>query len=195
MFSTGESPYGIPYVQWTEKWWQWVANFTKATDPNDSYTSEKCSINQNISGNVWFLSMPPPEMSAYERTCKIPRHMSILLPANTGECDTGDSSSPITCAKQGDEGARITVYLDGAKYDYDVVKDRITSNLFSLTWTDNNIFDAPAGTVKGAVDGYFIFLKPMTPGNHTLSYDADVLPPNNPNMGYHQQGIYHLEIE
>jgi len=184
----------VPYPQWMQKWWSWIANFTKTNNPNDHYAPEKCHINQNYSESVWFLSVPSPEESSWQRTCNIPKPLAILFPIVTGECDTGDADAPLDCAKRGDEGSRITVSIDGNKFSYDITKDRSTSGLFNITWAKDNFFEAKPGTFQGAVDGYFLFLKPLSSGNHTISFESDVLPPNNPAEGYHQKGEYILNI-
>jgi hypothetical protein len=194
LFSTKESPYRLPYVQWMQKWWSWIANFTHSNNPNDHYTPEKCQINQIYSENVWFLSIPSPEESSWQRTCNVPKQLAVLLPIVTGECDTGDTNAPLDCAKRGDEGARITVSIDGNKFNYDMIDDRSTSGLFNISWTKDNFFESKPGVFQGAVDGYFLFLKPLSPGNHEVSFEADVLPPNNPEEGYHQKGTYFLNI-
>jgi len=194
LFSTNESPYGISYPQWMQKWWSWIANFTKANNPNDHYTQDKCQINQNLGEKVWFLTVPPPEESSWQRICHIPKSMAILWPIVTGECDTGDTNVPLDCAKRGDEGARIQVFIDGIKFNYDAIKDRSTSGLFNITWIKDNFFESKPGVFQGAVDGYFLFLKPLPIGNHTISFESDVLPPSNPEEGYHQKGEYILTI-
>ena len=49
------------------------------------------------------------------------------------------------------------------------------------------------GTYKAVTDGYFLFLKPLSEGNHTLYYQAATNPPN-PNV-YAQTVKYHLNVK
>lgn len=194
LYTTNESPYGTPYVQWMQKWWQWIANFTKSNDPNKDYQPAKCHINQNYSGSVWFLTQPAPENTNWERTCDIPKSMAILWPVVSGQCDTSETPSTLDCAKRGDEGAQILVSIDGNRFEYDMVNDRATSDLFNITWVKDNFFDSKPGLFQGNVDGYFIFLKPLPLGKHVVSFESDVHPPNNPEMGFTQKGTYILNV-
>ena len=58
----------------------------------------------------------------------------------------------------------------------------------------DNIFDLPAGTYRGIVDGFFVFLKPLSVGNHELQIKTSVTNPTNPSYNYASEGIYKLKI-
>jgi hypothetical protein len=49
------------------------------------------------------------------------------------------------------------------------------------------------GTYKGIAEGYYLFLKPLETGNHTLYYEAGTSEPN-PNQ-YIQSVTYHLIVK
>ena len=87
LYTINESPYGTSYLHWMQKWWQWIAIFTIFNDPTKDYP-EKCHINQNYSGDVWFLTQPAPEETNWERNYNIPKSMAIIWSLVSGECDT-----------------------------------------------------------------------------------------------------------
>jgi hypothetical protein len=45
---------------------------------------------------------------------------------------------------------------------------RVMSPIFEFTFPEDNVVGAKAGASKGISDGYWIFLKPLNPGKHTV---------------------------
>ena len=90
----------------------------------------------------------------------------------------------IQSAKSGNDYGAITVKLDGTKLDFNEdPKFRAVSNFFNITLPEHNIWEEKEvpGTYKGVSEGYNLFLKPLSAGNHTLYYEAATNPPN-PNV-------------
>ena len=64
-----------------------------------------------------------------------------------------------------------------------------------MTFSDNNIpqffgFDVPAGTYSPFVgDGFYLMLKPLTPGQHTLRFHGSV-----PAASFTVDIVYHLTV-
>lgn len=67
-----------------------------------------------------------PEETNWERTCNIPESMAIFWPLISGECDISQTPNALECAKRGDEGAIIAFSIDGNKFRYVIVDDRVT---------------------------------------------------------------------
>jgi hypothetical protein len=44
------------------------------------------------------------------------------------------------------------------------------SSLFNITMPQVNRYEADAGVYPAVVDGYYLILKPLPPGEHTLTY-------------------------
>ena len=65
---------------------------------------------------------------------------------------------------EGDEGAVMTVTIDGTELK-DLEKYRVQTDPFDLTIPKNNVFSAPPGHTKAVADGFYTFLKPLSPGN------------------------------
>ena len=53
-FSIDSKPYGVSYLQWAAKWWQWLLSIPSDTNPAADKTGINCGINQK--GPVWFLA-------------------------------------------------------------------------------------------------------------------------------------------
>jgi hypothetical protein len=48
-------------------------------------------------------------------------------------------------------------------------KFRVQSPPFNFSYPPNNIFGAQEGPTRGVGDGYWIFMRPVQPGKHTIS--------------------------
>lgn len=51
------------------------------------------------------------------------------------------------------------------------------------------------GTFLALSEGYSVFLKPLKPGNHTLTYEVSVINPINPVNDYIQKTNYNLNVK
>jgi hypothetical protein len=196
IYSKESSPFGVPYSQWIQRWWQWNIGTPSSDHPRDNYTSQKCTNNQN--GPVWFL--PDILTGKEERTCTIPAGKAILVPLLTGECNN-DPSQPFMnddglrkCALEGDEFGVLNATLDGQQIQ-NLNQYRTQAGFFNVTVVNDNIFDMTPGTFKGYADGFFVFLEPPSPGKHDLRLSTSVLNPTTPSYNYAAEVVYHLDIK
>jgi hypothetical protein len=194
VYSKESAPFGVPYKDWIARWWQWDVGIPSSQHPRDNYTAEKCTVNQN--GSVWFL---PDILTGKEnRPCTIPEGKAIMVPLLTGECDTSDPASQSDadirqCSTAGDEYGAISATLDGQKIE-NLDSYRTATDFFNITIAKDNIFDIPAGTYRGAADGFFAFLKPLSVGDHELHIKTSVTNPTSPSYNYASEAIYDLKI-
>ena len=194
VYSKDSTPFGVPYKDWITRWWQWDVGIPSSQHPRDHYTAEKCTVNQK--GSVWFL--PDILTGKEERPCTIPEGKAILVPLLTGMCDSSESPSQSDadlrqCSTAGDEYSAISATLDGQKIE-NLDSYRTATNFFNITYVKDNIFDTSAGTYRGVADGFFVFLKPLSAGNHNLHIKTSVTNPTTPSYNYASEGIYHLKI-
>ena len=195
IYSTNSAPYGIPYQQWTARFWQWLFSFSADQHPRENYTPEKCANGQH--GPVWFLDAPLS--GKQERTCTIPAGKSILAAVLNGQCDTGDSSLRTDedvrkCATEGNDYGVISGTLDGVEIK-NLDQYRIDSGFYNITHAAGNIYGLPAGgPYKAFTNGYFVFLEPPSPGKHDLHLSVSVANPINPQYNYAAEWTYHLII-
>jgi hypothetical protein len=43
IYSTDSAPHGVPYQQWTARFWQWLFSLPAEQHPRENYTPEKCA--------------------------------------------------------------------------------------------------------------------------------------------------------
>ena len=192
IYSTNSAPYGIPYQQWAEKWWQWNFNVPTAQHPRENFSPAKCANGQH--GPVWFLA--DSLSGTAERTCTIPAGKSILAGVLTGECDAGDPTlhndqDIRQCATEGNDYGVIGATLDGVRLR-NLDQYRIDSGFYNLTVPAGNIFKEKPGTYRAFTNGFFVFLQPMSRGTHDLHLTVSVTNPVKPQYNYASDWTYHL---
>ncbi|MGN6347010.1 MAG: hypothetical protein ACTHME_04835 [Candidatus Nitrosocosmicus sp.] len=172
VFDSESKPYGIPYAEWTSKWWQWAYSVPQNINPAYDNTGKYCSESQ--SGPVWFLT------SAYkhsvDRFCSIPSGKSILLTILNSECSFAEFPNLKTenqlrqCAKQMQNSVvSLQASVNGTNI-LGLDKFRIQSPLFNFILPKNNILGLAPQTTTAVSDGNWVFLKPLPIGKYTISF-------------------------
>jgi hypothetical protein len=184
IFPPNARPYGKSIGEWTSLWWEWF--FGADACEEFVYPDETGAlVGNNQSGPVYFLVGSP--VPGTERSVTIPQGKAILVPLiNTlwvlcpGE-DTGGLSVEEYLSNGAaefiDTGDNFSVTLDGQTIS-DLDNYRFTYGLFDfqanqtlaeclgLCWDES---------LPGWVDGYWVMLKPLSPGEHTLQFHGEAL--------------------
>jgi hypothetical protein len=194
-FFKDESPFGLPYDLWVASWWNW--NGKIAVDPVTQkfvgLQQNGCLVNKE---NSVVMLVDTAAKGQWNQKCKISHNEGILIPIWTGECDwnsEGYNNKPhkelLDCARGFDLGkVSGQVIVDGKRVALLDVVDlnktinamenvpEINTRLFNLTYNDNNhlVGTNPTGTYPTAAHGWFVFLKPLSTGNHTIYYQNSV---------------------
>jgi len=191
VFQKDEMPFGKPYEDWVHDWWRWDAAIP--SDPVTTFAGLKedgCFINKT--GPVAML-MDPSVGGKHHQICEISPNQGILISAWSGECDgsvKGYENSSFKelskCARDLDLGkVTVNAWVDNKSIAQVKAEDYKTINLinaselyskgFNITIPANSnlAVDYP-GTHLGAAHGWYIFLKPLPVGEHTVSYVNDV---------------------
>jgi hypothetical protein len=191
LYAPDSKPFGRTYAEWTIKWWQWILSIAKTENPLVDENGESCAINQN--GPVWFLAgtLKGPA----ERSCAIPADKAILFPvinfeASVAEGDgTKDEELAVRAKFEMDQITNIRAMLSGTNVN-ELKQYRIQSPPFNVTLPSDNVLGLPAQTTKMISEGYWLFLKPLEPGNYDLHSFGSCL------AGRIEIGVsYHLTIE
>ncbi len=195
LYSTNSAPYGIPYQQWAQKWWQWSFSIPKEDHPRENNTVSNCVREQH--GPVWFLA--DSLSGTVERTCTIPAGKSIMVGLLTGECDKSDPTlqsdqAVRQCATEGNDYGVIGATLDGVKLQ-NLDQNRIDSGFYSLTIPADNIYKEKPGTYKAFTNGFFAFLRQLPPGTHDLHLTVSVTNPIKTQYNYAADWTYHLIVK
>jgi hypothetical protein len=169
LFAPDSMPFGRTYAEWTAKWWQWALSISKTENPLIDQNGKNCSNSQ--SGPVWFLA---GTLNGYaERTCIIPADRAILFPiinveASVAEGDGSTEEELSACVMaEMDQITQMQAGISGISLD-NLKHYRIQSPLFSVTLPANNVLGLSAQTTKMMSEGYWLFLKPLKPGNYHL---------------------------
>lgn len=194
---------GKSYAEWTAEWWRWVAGIPCATNPIGDPTGANAGINQ--SGPVYFLA--GTSGGAVTRNVTIPHGKKILFPIINLLVDypcpdpnfepaPGQSLEDFLTSSAGelmDLAEGFEVILDGVHLNNEQ-NYRFPSGLFYFTGNPDltNCFD-PCITGEeqaAASDGYWMMLKPLTYGQHTLQFKAEV-----PEFGFALDVTYNITIQ
>jgi hypothetical protein len=197
VFSPDSEPYGMTYGEWTAVWWKWFFSMPTPENPINDQTGELCASNQ--SGSVWFLVGSGGGEA--ERSCDVPAGVAILIPAIIVECSLAEDDSLKTeadlraCAKSDqDLVTDVWATVDGVELPDDQVY-RVDSPLFDFNFISDNVISAPEGPTQAVSDGFWVFLKPLPPGNHDIHVggllaDYTVTAP----ITFVEDSTYHLTV-
>jgi hypothetical protein len=171
MYRRDENPFGKTWEEWTAKWWRWILSIPKESNPGIDTTGKKFDTNQN-DPNVLFL------VGTYggsaERNYTIPKGKALLFPiinfttSYAEEPALKTESELISRAKSDiDDIVNKEATVDGVGL-HEVDKYRVASLPFDITLPENNALGLEAGPTLAVSDGYWVFLKPLTPGKHEI---------------------------
>ena len=153
--------------QWSSRWWQWAANFD-GKPPYQDRDGTRCAMHQD--GPVWFLAGTDGSFDAV-RSCTIPADRHVFVPLITWFVAAGDAgeTEALSCTQKQQRAANFAdhvytglVLLDGRPIGQFQRMRAAGETCFTLT------SDHPAV----ATDGYWLMLKPLPPGPHTLAVAA-----------------------
>jgi len=171
LYRSDEQPFGRSWEHWTTKWWQWFLTIPKENHPAYDTTGERFATSQS-DPNVWFIAGTISGRA--ERSIKITPGKALLFPVIN--VTTSYSENPvlkneadmISYVKSNiDDIVKKQVSIDGD--DFLISEDfRVQTPRFKFTYPQNNIYGAQEGPTEGVGDGYWIFLKSLTPGKHII---------------------------
>ena len=184
----GEEFFGKSYNELASEWTNWFIQEPIATHPAFDPDGRFCDLNQE--GSVWFLASTFG--GVVDRTCEIPAGKAIFLslggaavsfapefPAAGDPClQMATPLEQVRCDVNNDvpvaPNVSFEVTLDGVVLK-DLLAFRAQSQPGGFTLRVPNpsfITDvglAPGDRFPAVADGYFLFLRPLRPGVHTLN--------------------------
>jgi hypothetical protein len=147
----------------TALWWQTVLSISG--NPLD-----RCDLGTR---DVVFLAGTTG--GAATRSCTIPAGSSILVPLINVECSTaegnGDTPAELRACARGfvEQFSDLSLTIDGVAIA-DLRRFRVQSPVFQFTAAEGNVFGVPAGTTRSVADGFWVLIRPLSPGTHTISF-------------------------
>jgi hypothetical protein len=177
VYAPGAKVEGKTYAEWSAAWWQWALAIKK--DRNPILDKDGADAAQGQAGPVWFLAGNTGGKTT--RKCTVPAGKPVFFPVvNYVEGDAPDKADDkklLAVAKAAMDGAAdLTVTLDG-KPIAGVDRFRVASAVFTFTGPEkaaDALFEGTAGKNKAASDGYWLMLKPLATGRHTLHFKGKV---------------------
>jgi len=170
-----------------------------ADNPAGDETGEKCAQAQN-NPSVWFLA--GTFGGPVTRSCVIPQGKAILLPVVNNECSYLEfpaykTEAELTkCASSLiDKATNLKVTIDGVNIP-DLNKYRFQSSLYNFTMPSDNVLGLAPGTTDSSANGYWIMLKPLTKGTHTIEFGGSILDVSTTsNVNFATDATYHLTVQ
>jgi len=214
-YSKGESPFGISYGDWVAKYWNWDLSI-----PLDLKTNNLLGLNENgclvHRENSMVMLADSAAGGIWNQKCTISHNAGILIPIWTGECDHGYKGFETASLKQLSDCARSydlgkvkgqvkvdnipVATLDVLDYKTNIMNNvtEVYTKQFNITIPINSQFTSEQyGTFPAAAHVWFVFLKPLPPGNHTVYYQNSVEPTTLSGAGNvnSAQFTYHFKVE
>ena len=174
-----------------DRWWQWITSIDgNIINPFMETGQAGCDVGLQNNGKLLFLVGSSKNVTLYpdtgfpEHECGIPKDTSILFPIVNILCDNledfpffgANETAQRVCANNlVDRAFDLHVEIDG----YEVKNPeqyRIDSPAggFQFTAVENNTVAIPPGNGTGVSDGFWILLKPLKPGEHTITFSGKI---------------------
>jgi hypothetical protein len=192
------SPHGKSYSEWAAEWWQWALETPVSINPVLDLTGENCAVNQ--SGQVWFLAGSFTG-GTVTRECTVTTGTALFFPLiNNGwfaflndppEQRTEEFiRGQVSCI----EAAEFPlIEIDGVPVE-NPGSYLEKSILFQVVLPEDNVFgvteaQVPELTLSPSADeGFYLFLTPLTPGQHTIRWQS------NADCGVSEDITYRLNV-
>jgi hypothetical protein len=191
-YSKDEHPFGISYSDWVAKFWNWDFSI-----PIDSQTNTLAGLKDNgclmHKDNSMVMLVDTAAGGIWKQKCTISPTEGILIPIWTGECDQALKGFDSYSFKQLSECARAydlgivkgqvkventpVATLDAIDYKTNVmnnVTEVYTKQFNAIVPKESHLVSERYGTFPAAAHGWFVFLKPLQPGNHVIYYQNSV---------------------
>lgn len=196
LFSKDEAPFGKSYDDWIAEFWNWVVSLSP-----DEATPKPGGCLIHESGSMVML-MNSAVGGSHNQVCTISSDQGILIPMWNAWCDSGDhrglSDEQLTkCAREdfnlGKIGSEVrvdgvpvakldvTMSLISGSLDYEITTLQNVSEIYTKGFNitipaDSNIPELVPGDWRAGSHGWWVFLEPLPPGKHTVSYNVRVFP-------------------
>jgi len=171
IFPPNAAPFGHTYAEWSAKFWQWGMGLPLEGHP--FLDTPDFDVTEGQTGDVWFLASV---FGTVERTCTIPADTALFV--GMVNVETSSLEGVPTEAEQeatsiffADHILDISCTLDGVPVA-DLDAFRFLSPQFSFSAPSPWIFGETGGTGTAVADGYYVFLKPLAPGEHVLEIEG-----------------------
>jgi hypothetical protein len=193
--------FGKTYGEWSAEWWQWNFSIPVPNNPTFDTAGQHCGVQQ--SRPVFFLAGIGSPV-AVTRKCTVRSETPLFFPLINAECSNVESppffgstdEERLACAQALIDGVGIStlkVTIDGVDVK-SLRRFRVESPPFDFKMpAQNNILFLPGVTSgRSTSDGYWLMLKPLSPGTHVIHFEAAFV--SGPGAGFSQDVTYVLTV-
>lgn len=165
---------GASQEEWARRWWQWAWSFDDTESPVADRTGRFCGARQV--GEVWYLAGTYGTQRTI-RTCRVPAGKVIFFPlinyvVHPARGAREDCSALMSrAAAITDQPSALVLELDGKKFAALSLHRQVSRGCFNL----NAAVAAPESPLLAAANGYYVALRPLAAGTHTLNFGG-ILP-------------------
>jgi hypothetical protein len=171
-------PFGKSWEEWAALWCNWLLSISKKNNPAIDETGKYCSMNQN-NEVVWFLAGTFGNIVPVKRRCTIPAGKAILFPILEKEDsfqEDRDLKTEEELIKRSRDATNRLIHMeatiDGERLDR-LENYRVQSEVFDLTFPEDNVYDIAPGLTRSVCDGYWLFIKPLQAGKHYIYFKGE----------------------
>ena len=180
-----------------DRWWQWAYGIdTTVVNPFTELGQAGCDVGLQDNGRLLFLVGSPRDETTDEfpvHECVVKKGTSIFFPILNVACNDieappffgANEQNQRICANNFINATileSLQLEIDGKSIN-NLEQYRVDSPAggFEFTAVENNPFATPVGDGTGVSDGFWILLKDLKPGPHTISFsgaiDLNEIPP------------------
>jgi hypothetical protein len=180
LFDRNEHPFSKSWERWAASWCIWLLSIPKKENPSLDRTGKYCSLNQN-NQNVWFLTGTFGNIKQIKRRCVLPSWKAIFFPILVKEDSFAEDSDLATEAdliKRCEQATNRLINIEASIDDQKIVhleNYRARSEVFDLTFPKDNVYNVRPGLTRSVCDGYWLFIKPLPAGTHSIFFRGETL--------------------
>jgi hypothetical protein len=177
-FTPDSRPFGLTYGQWTVKWWNWALSIPTEINPVFDDSGKFANASQK-DPNVFFLA-GTFDGATVQRRCTVPSGKAVLFPVMNYEVNPIEYPHLKTetemireAIRDQDDIINLDATIDGKKVPFYRIRSDppVFPLTISLDLIESEEFPKGAKTVdKAASDGYWIFLKYLSKGEHRIFF-------------------------
>lgn len=166
-------PHPILYSLLSARWWKWTMQLPLAGNP--SVNDGLFNVREGQSGDIWFLAAP---FDTVVRNVTIPFGKSLFVGMLNAEASsleglgTTDSEQAANAKFNADHIINLFASLDGTPVT-NLTSFRSVTPQFHFFAPTPWLFGTTGGEGTSVGDGYYLFIKPLSRGTHTLHYGGE----------------------
>ena len=129
---------------------------------------------------MWFLAGTFGNVTQVTRTCNIPNGKALFFPILEKEdsfAEDNDVASESELSMRArefmDRVKSLELYIDGVLMNLKNIY-RVCSVFFDLDFPLDAVYNVKPGLTRAICDGYWVFVKPLSPGKHTIQFAGEV---------------------